>query len=173
AATAISAIQAQGGRAGRAAPAAPGPAGTGRTGWVPVVMSMPPCSPGRAPRHIGRPGEFPARPGGAGPGPGRPPAPPAVAVAGSAFRGIPRSRTAPYHRVVTLAGLPRSLAQPLAARLAGLPPRRQELVQDLGLGIALAIVNVVSLLPYRAQLHPLWLALVLVAAQGVPLAWRR
>ena len=94
-------------------------------------------------------------------------------MAGSAFRGIPRSRTAPYHRVVTLAGLPRSLAQPLAARLAALPPRRQELVQDLGLGIALAIVNVVSLLPYRAQLHPLWLALVLVAAQGVPLAWRR
>ena len=74
---------------------------------------------------------------------------------------------------MTLAGLPRSLAQPLAARLAALPPRRQELLQDLGLGIALATVNVVSLLPYRAQLHPLWLALVLVAAQGVPLAWRR
>jgi len=63
--------------------------------------------------------------------------------------------------------------QPLAARLAALPPRRQELVQDLGLGVALAMVNVVSLLPYRAQLHPLWLALVLVAAQGLPLAGRR
>ena len=68
-----------------------------------------------------------------------------------------------------LAGLP----QPLAARLAALPPRRQELVQDLGLGVALAAVNVVSLLPYRAQLHPLWLALLLVAAQGLPLTWRR
>jgi hypothetical protein len=32
---------------------------------------------------------------------------------------------------------------------------------------------VVSLLPYRAQLHPLWLALVLLAAQGIPLVWRR
>jgi signal transduction histidine kinase len=63
--------------------------------------------------------------------------------------------------------------QPLAARLAALPPRRQELVQDLGLGIALASVNVVSLLPYRSQLHPFWLALTLVAAQGLPLAGRR
>src|SRR6185437_3814322 len=33
--------------------------------------------------------------------------------------------------------------------------------------------NAVSLLPYRAQLHPLWLALTLVIAQAVPLAWRR
>jgi signal transduction histidine kinase len=32
---------------------------------------------------------------------------------------------------------------------------------------------VFSLLAYRDQLHPLWLALTLVAAQGVPLAWRR
>jgi signal transduction histidine kinase len=46
-------------------------------------------------------------------------------------------------------------------------------VQDLVLAIALAVVNVLSLLPYRGQLHPLWLALVLVAAQGIPLAWRR
>jgi signal transduction histidine kinase len=65
------------------------------------------------------------------------------------------------------------IPQPLTARLAALPPRRQELVQDLGLGVALAVVNVVSLLPYRSQLHPLWLALTLVAAQGLPLAWRR
>ncbi len=71
------------------------------------------------------------------------------------------------------ARLPRSLAQPLMARLTALPPRRQELIQDVGLGVALATVNVVSLLPYRAQLHPLWLALVLVAAQGLPLAVRR
>jgi DNA-binding CsgD family transcriptional regulator len=61
----------------------------------------------------------------------------------------------------------------LAARLAALPQRRQERIQDVGLGIALAAVNVVSLLPYRAQLHPLWLALTLVAAQGIPLIWRR
>ena len=68
-----------------------------------------------------------------------------------------------------MAGLP----QGLAARVAALPQRRQERIQDLVLAVALAAVNVVSLLPYRAQLHPLWLALVLVAAQGIPLAWRR
>ena len=57
--------------------------------------------------------------------------------------------------------------------MTALPQRRQERIQDAGLGVALAAVNVVSLLPYRSQLHPLWLALVLVAAQGIPLAWRR
>ena len=68
-----------------------------------------------------------------------------------------------------LAGLP----QRLAARVASLPPRRQERLQDLGLGVALAAVNVVALLPYRGQQHPLWLALTLVIAQGLPLTWRR
>jgi len=57
--------------------------------------------------------------------------------------------------------------------MTALPQRRQERIQDTGLGVALAAVNVFSLLPYRAQLHPLWLALTLVAAQGVPLIWRR
>jgi signal transduction histidine kinase len=61
----------------------------------------------------------------------------------------------------------------VAARFAGLPQRRQEQILDAGLGLALSAVNAVSLLPYRSQLHPLWLALVLVIAQGVPLAWRR
>ena len=46
-------------------------------------------------------------------------------------------------------------------------------MQDLAVGVILAAINVVSLLPYRSQLHPFWLALLLVAAQGVPLAWRR
>ena len=68
-----------------------------------------------------------------------------------------------------MAGLP----QDLTARVAKLPPRRQERFQDAALGLALAAVNVFSLLAYRDQLHPLWLALTLVAAQGVPLAWRR
>jgi signal transduction histidine kinase len=61
----------------------------------------------------------------------------------------------------------------LADRLAALPTRRQEQLQDAGLAIVLAAVNVGSVLPYRAQLHPLWLALVLLAGQALPLAWRR
>ena len=72
-------------------------------------------------------------------------------------------------RLPRLAQLPRQLT----ARVAALPPQRQERIQDLGLGVALAAVNVVSLMPYQAQLHPLWLALLLVVAQGIPLAWRR
>jgi hypothetical protein len=46
-------------------------------------------------------------------------------------------------------------------------------VQDLALGLVLAVVNVVSLLPYRKDLHPFWLALVLVTAQALPLIVRR
>jgi signal transduction histidine kinase len=57
--------------------------------------------------------------------------------------------------------------------MSALPPRRQERIQDGALAIALAAVNVLSLLPYRGQLHPLWLALTLVVAQAVPLTWRR
>jgi signal transduction histidine kinase len=57
--------------------------------------------------------------------------------------------------------------------MSALPPRRQERIQDGALAVALAAVNVLSLLPYRAQLHPLWLALTLVVIQAVPLAWRR
>jgi signal transduction histidine kinase len=70
---------------------------------------------------------------------------------------------------VRVAGLRRDLA----ARAGALAPKRQERLQDLGLGVALSAVNVVSLLRYRADLHPLWLALLLVAAQGIPLGWRR
>jgi signal transduction histidine kinase len=68
-----------------------------------------------------------------------------------------------------VAGLPQSLG----ARVAALAPQRRERVQDAALGVAVAAVNVVSVLPYRTHLHPLWLALTLVAAEGVPLAWRR
>ena len=57
----------------------------------------------------------------------------------------------------------------LTARAAALPPR----VQDLALALALVLVNVASVLPYRSQLHPFGVALVLVIAQCVPLAWRR
>jgi signal transduction histidine kinase len=52
-------------------------------------------------------------------------------------------------------------------------PARPEFAADAGIAVALSAVNAVSLLPYRAQLHPFWLALVLVIAQGLPLAFRR
>jgi signal transduction histidine kinase len=68
-----------------------------------------------------------------------------------------------------MAGFPRGLAAYVTAQ----PQRRQEQIQDAALGVTLAAVNVLSLLPYRSQLHPLWLALVLVAFQGIPLIWRR
>jgi signal transduction histidine kinase len=87
---------------------------------------------------------------------------------------IPRPGAAPYHQVVNrVAARLGGFSRPLMAWLAALLPQRQELLQDAGLGVALAVVNVVSLLPYQDQLHPLWLALVLVALQGLPLAWRR
>jgi signal transduction histidine kinase len=63
--------------------------------------------------------------------------------------------------------------QRLAARLNALPQRTQERLADAGLAVSLAALNAVSLLPYRSQLHPLWLALVLVIAQALPLAFRR
>jgi signal transduction histidine kinase len=68
-----------------------------------------------------------------------------------------------------LASLPRSLN----ARVASLPPQRQERLGDLGLGVALSAVNAISLLPYQGQQHPFGLALILVIAQALPLIWRR
>src|SRR6201996_8474088 len=66
-----------------------------------------------------------------------------------------------------------SFPQVLVARVNQWPPRRQELLQDGALGVALAVVNVLSVLPYRAQQHPLWLAITLVVLQGVLLRGRR
>jgi signal transduction histidine kinase len=67
--------------------------------------------------------------------------------------------------------------QALAARAAEwyavLSPRRRELVQDTGLALALAVLNLLSLLVNEPKMHPSWLALFLVAAQCLPLAWRR
>jgi signal transduction histidine kinase len=65
------------------------------------------------------------------------------------------------------------LPHEFADRFAAMPQRRQERVQDIGLAAALAAVNVVSVLPYQDRLHPAWLAVLLVIAQAVPLAWRR
>jgi signal transduction histidine kinase len=75
--------------------------------------------------------------------------------------------------VTTLTARMSAARRGLADRIVALPSRRQEQLQDAGLAVALAAVNVVSVLPYRAHLHPLWLALVLLAGQALPLAWRR
>ena len=73
----------------------------------------------------------------------------------------------------TLATRLTSLPQELVARVSRWPPRQQQLLQDGALGVALAVVNILSLLPYRGSLHPLWLAVALVALQGLPLTGRR
>jgi signal transduction histidine kinase len=57
----------------------------------------------------------------------------------------------------------------LALAVAGLPAW----VQDLILALALTVADVATLLFYRSQLHPFWLALTLVVLQTLPLAWRR
>jgi signal transduction histidine kinase len=75
--------------------------------------------------------------------------------------------------VHTLARRLTSFPQALVVRVNKWPRRRQELLQDGALGVALAVVNVLSVLPYRHQQHPLWLAIVLVTLQGVLLTGRR
>ncbi len=57
--------------------------------------------------------------------------------------------------------------------MTGSAARPHDRWRDAGLALALAAVNVVSVLPYRGRLHPLWLAMLLVVAQAAPLAWRR
>src|SRR5579871_867750 len=59
------------------------------------------------------------------------------------------------------------------ARYAALPPRGRWIVQDTALALALAVLNLLSLLPYQSQMHPAWLAMFLVTAQCLPLALRR
>ena len=59
------------------------------------------------------------------------------------------------------------------SRYAALPPRRREVAQDTALALSLAVLNLLSLLPYQSQMHPLWLALLLVSGQCLPLALRR
>jgi signal transduction histidine kinase len=75
--------------------------------------------------------------------------------------------------VHTLATRLTSLPQALVLRVSKWPPRRQEFAQDLTLGLVQSVISVLSLLPYRSQQHPLWLAFVLVVAEALPLAWRR
>jgi signal transduction histidine kinase len=54
-----------------------------------------------------------------------------------------------------------------------LPPRHRDVAQDTVLALTLAVLNLLSLLPYQSQLHPSWLALLLVTGQCLPLALRR
>ena len=71
--------------------------------------------------------------------------------------------------------LPRGqvLAAGAASWYAALPAGRRELAQDSALALALAALNLLSLLPYQSRLHPLWAAYVLVCGQCLPLALRR
>jgi signal transduction histidine kinase len=92
-----------------------------------------------------------------------PPAAPAVPV-------VTTDGAAPAGR---LPGRPAELLARAAARYAALSPRRRDVAQDTALALTLAALNLLSLLPYQAQLHPTWLALLLVAGQCLPLALRR
>ena len=65
------------------------------------------------------------------------------------------------------------LAGGAASWYAALPDRSRGIAQDSSLALALAALNLLSLLPYQSQLHPLWAAYVLVCAQCLPLAFRR
>ena len=100
----------------------------------------------------------------AGQGPGQALVVPAVATPG------PPAPRAPAGR---LSGRPAELLGLAAARYAALPPRRRDVAQDAALALTLAALNLLSLLPYQAQLHPTWLALLLVGGQCLPLALRR
>jgi signal transduction histidine kinase len=68
---------------------------------------------------------------------------------------------------------PADLMARVACWSAALPPRRRAVAQDSALALGLAALNLLSLLPYHSQLHPLWLALLLVSGQCLPLALRR
>jgi signal transduction histidine kinase len=80
---------------------------------------------------------------------------------------------AAYDQLVIGAARGQALAARAAAWYSALPTQRRELVQDSALALTLAVLNLMSLLPYQSQLHPSWLAFFLVAAQCLPLAVRR
>jgi signal transduction histidine kinase len=65
------------------------------------------------------------------------------------------------------------LAERAAARYSALPSRGKEVAQDSALALTLAVLNLMSLLPYQSQMHPAGLALFLVSVQCLPLAIRR
>src|ERR1700722_614336 len=152
--------------------AASGSLGRGRDGSaLPVseLCGMPASwAPGR-PAHIGRRGDFPrsAPRRSRGAAAGLPP--PGEGGAALHRREDAAGPPAPYDQVVQSQVAMSQAVTRLTARGAALPPR----VQGCALALALVFVNVASVLPYRGQIHPFWVALVLVIAQCVPLAWRR
>ncbi len=75
--------------------------------------------------------------------------------------------------MVSWPGRPAELLARAGVRYAALPPRRRDVAQDAALALSLAVLNLLSLLPYQSQMHPTWLALLLVAGQCLPLALRR
>jgi signal transduction histidine kinase len=85
---------------------------------------------------------------------------------------IARCRAA-YDRLVTETARGQALAAKATAWYYSLPARRHELVQDGMLALMLAVLNLLSLLPYLSKVHPAWLALILVSAQCLPLTLRR
>jgi len=94
--------------------------------------------------------------------------PPASAMTGAGATPPPDTATAlrPPDRVAAL------LAR-AASSYAALPPRGRDVAQDTVLALTLAVLNLLSLVPYQSQIHPLWLALLLISAQCLPLALRR
>jgi signal transduction histidine kinase len=86
--------------------------------------------------------------------------------AGRAAGGGPTGQAARAARRQALAGK-------AASWYAALPVRGREVVQDTALALALAVLNLLSLVAYQRYLHPLWLAFFLVSAQCLPLALRR
>jgi signal transduction histidine kinase len=70
-------------------------------------------------------------------------------------------------------GRPAGLSARAASWYAALPPRHRDVARDAALALSLAALNLLSLLHYQSQLHPSWLALLLVTGQCLPLALRR
>jgi signal transduction histidine kinase len=88
-------------------------------------------------------------------------------------RGVATATSVAAEVAATGPGRPAGLLARAASWYQALPPRHRDVVQDAGLGLTLAVLNVLSLLPYQSKLHPAWLAFFLVVAQCLPLALRR
>jgi len=85
---------------------------------------------------------------------------------------ITRCRPA-YDRLVSPTAHGQALAARVAAWYSALSPKRRELVQDGTLALILAVLNLLSILPYQSKMHPAWLAFFLVSVQCLPLTIRR